>query len=55
MKKEIRKINRLQWDCYIVDSEYDMHECRDKAYKIMKEQNKTEKDTICLTLIPLLQ
>jgi hypothetical protein len=55
MKKEVRKTNRQQQDCYIVDLEYDMHEYQDKAYKIMKELNKTEKDTICLNPIPLHQ
>jgi predicted Zn-dependent protease len=55
MKKEVRKINRQHWDQYIVDLEYDMHRNQYRAYKIIKELNNAEKDTVCLIPIPLHQ
>jgi hypothetical protein len=47
-KREIRKINRQHWNRYVADLEYDVHGRQDKAYKIIKELNEREKDTICL-------
>jgi hypothetical protein len=52
-KREIRQINREHWDRYVVDFEYDVHGCQDRAYNIIKGLNKTDKNTICLNPIPL--
>jgi hypothetical protein len=44
-KKEVKKLHRQSWDRYVSAIEHDVHGAQTRAYKIMKNLNKTGKDT----------
>ena len=50
-RREVRKIKRNSWEKYVSDIEHDVHGRQEKAYKILKHLNKTEKDNLHLTTI----
>jgi hypothetical protein len=50
-ERAVRQRKRKSWYRYISDLERDIHVQHDRAYKTMKDLNKSRKDTLCINPI----